>query len=284
MDTAVAPSFPPAAARPRFGILGWFAGSLSRHWDLLWQMALTDLRGRYVGSSLGLFWSVIHPLVMIFIYTLVFSKIMGARLAGSSDPYGYGLFLCAALLPWIAFQEVVVRCTTLFPDNANLVRKIAFPKSVLYGFVTLSTAINLLLSLSVFVAALIITRHPLHPTMLLWLPLIALQLAFGLGIGVLTSILHVFVRDTAQLVGVVFQILFWMTPIIYVESALPASLQRIERFNPLRAFSMSHRMIVLDGTAPGWRTLLFVFALTTATLVVAVVTYRRFRGEILDEL
>ncbi len=284
MDTAVAPSFPPAAARPRFGILGWFAGSLSRHWDLLWQMALTDLRGRYVGSSLGLFWSVIHPLVMIFIYTLVFSKIMGARLAGSSDPYGYGLFLCAALLPWVAFQEVVVRCTTLFPDNANLVRKIAFPKSVLYGFVTLSTAINLLLSLSVFVAALIITRHPLHPTMLLWLPLIALQLAFGLGIGVLTSILHVFVRDTAQLVGVVFQILFWMTPIIYVESALPASLQRIERFNPLRAFSMSHRMIVLDGTAPGWRTLLFVFALTTATLVVAVVTYRRFRGEILDEL
>jgi lipopolysaccharide transport system permease protein len=284
MSAGVAPSFRPVSSRPRFGMLGWFVGSLSRHWDLLWQMALTDLRGRYIGSSLGLFWSVIHPLVMILIYTLVFSKVMGAKLAGSTDPYGYGLYLCTALLPWIAFQEVVIRCTTLFPDNANLVRKIAFPKSILYGFVTLSTAINLLLALGVFVLALIVTRHPLHPTMLLWLPLIALQLVFGLGLGVLTSILHVFIRDTAQMVGVLFQVLFWMTPIVYVESALPASLQQFQRFNPLRAFSASHRMIVLDGAAPSWDRLLFLVGLTAATLALAVVTYRRFRGEILDEL
>ena len=71
-------------------------------------MTLTDLRGRYVGSSLGLFWSVIHPLVMILIYTVVFSQVMGAKLAGSSDRYAYGIYLCAALLPWLAFQEVVV--------------------------------------------------------------------------------------------------------------------------------------------------------------------------------
>jgi homopolymeric O-antigen transport system permease protein len=284
MNAGVTPSFPRASRAQRFGMLGWFAASLSRHWDLLWQMALTDLRGRYIGSSLGLFWSVIHPLVMICIYTLVFSKVMGARLAGSTDPYGYGLFLCAALLPWIGFQEVVVRCTTLFPDNANLVRKIAFPKSILYGFVTLSTAINLLLALGVFLVALVATRHPLHATMLLWLPLIALQLAFGLGLGVLTSVLHVFIRDTAQMVGVSFQVLFWMTPIIYVESALPAPLQRLERFNPLCAFSATHRMLVLDGTPPSWDRLLFLVGVTAGTLVIAVLTYQRFRGEILDEL
>jgi lipopolysaccharide transport system permease protein len=269
---------------PRFGLLGWFVGSLSRHWDLLWQMTLTDLRGRYIGSSLGLFWTVIHPLVMILIYTVVFSQVMGARLAGSSDPYAYGLYLCSALLPWIGFQEVVLRCTTLFPDNANLVRKVAFPKSILYGFVTLSSAINLLLALTVFLLALALTGHPLHATLLLWLPFIALQLAFALGLGVLASVLHVFVRDTSQMVGVFFQVLFWATPIVYVESVLPAWLQRLERFNPLYVFSTTHRYIVLYGLVPGVQRTLVLVALTAGTLAVALVAYRRFRADILDEL
>ena len=276
MDTGLRP--------PRLGLLGWFAHSLSRHWDLLWQMALTDLRGRYVGSSLGLFWSVIHPLVMITIYTLVFAKVMGARMAGSTDTYGYGLYLCAALLPWIAFQEVVLRCTTLFPDNANLVRKVAFPKSILYGFVTLSGAINLGLSLAVFLLAFVVTGHPLHATLVLWLPLIVLQLLFGLGLGILASVLHVFVRDTAQVVTVLFQVLFWATPIVYVESALPAWLQSIERFNPMNVFANAHRAVVMYGTPPGVRGAMALTALTALTLGLAVVVYRRFRADVLDEL
>jgi lipopolysaccharide transport system permease protein len=247
-------------------------------------MALTDLRGRYVGSSLGVFWSVIHPLVMILIYTLVFAKVMGARMAGSSNPYGYGLYLCAALLPWIAFQEVVLRCTTLFPDNANLVRKVAFPKSILYGFVTLSGAINLGLALSIFLIALVVTGQPLHATLLLWLPLIVLQLLFGLGVGILASVLHVFVRDTAQVMTVLFQVLFWATPIVYVEDALPAWLQALERFNPMSVFANAHRAVVLYGTAPGLRGTLALTALTAVTLGLGVAVYRRFRADVLDEL
>ena len=132
----------------RPSLITWFVRSLMRHWDLLSQMVATDLRGRYVGSALGLFWSVIHPLVMIVIYTIVFARVMGTRLQGSGDPYAYGVYLCSGLFPWIAFQEIVTRSTTLFPDNANLVRKVAFPKIILYGFVALSTAVNLGLSLA----------------------------------------------------------------------------------------------------------------------------------------
>lgn len=270
--------------RPRFGLLGWFAGSLAHHWDLLWQMTVTDLRGRYVGSSLGLFWSVIHPLVMILIYTVVFSKIMGARLAGSQDPYGYGLYLCAGLLPWIGFQEVVLRCTTMFPDNANLVRKVAFPKSILYGYVTLSSGINLLLAVLVFLSAYALTGHTLHWALILWLPFIVLQLAFALGVGALTSVLHVFVRDTSQLVGVILQVLFWATPIVYVADGLPEWLRRLERFNPLYVFSMAHRRIVLDGTLPSPLATLALLAMTAVTLAIGILAYRRFRAEILDEL
>jgi lipopolysaccharide transport system permease protein len=273
-----------AAVEPRRGLLAWFVTSLARHWDLLWQMVVTDLRGRYVGSSLGLFWSVIHPLVLIVIYTVVFSKIMGARLAGSQDPYAYGLYLCAGLLPWIGFQEVVLRCTTMFPDNANLVRKVAFPKSILYGYVFLSSAINVLLAVLVFLSAYALTGHRLHPALIVWLPFIVLQLAFALGLGVVTSVLHVFVRDTSQLVGVVFQVVFWATPIVYVADALPEWLRRLERFNPLYVFSAAHRAIVLDGSLPGPWTMLALVVMTAATLAIGMLTYRRFRGEILDEL
>jgi lipopolysaccharide transport system permease protein len=274
-----------AAWQPsRFGLLGWFAASLSRHWDLLWQLTLTDLRGRYVGSSLGLFWSVIHPLVMIGIYTIVFSRVMGARLAGSTDPYAYGLYLCAALLPWMGFQEVVTRCTTLFPDNANLVRKVAFPKSILYGYVALSAAINTGLAITVFLVGYVATGHAVHPTLLGWLGVVLLQLAFGLGIGIVTSVAHVFLRDTAQLVTVLFQLAFWATPIVYVADVLPGRLHALERFNPLHLFSSAHRTLVLDGRWPAAVPTTALVALTGLMLAAGLVVYRRFRADILDEL
>ena len=271
-------------AEPRRGLLAWYLTSLTHHWDLLWQMVVTDLRGRYVGSSLGLFWSVIHPLVMIVIYTVVFSQVMGARMPNSQDRYAYGLYLCSGLLPWMAFQEVVLRCTTLFPDNAGLVRKVAFPKSILYGYVTISSAINMFLAIAIFMIAYFLTGHRPHATLLLWLPFIALQLAFGLGLGVIASVVHVFLRDTSQLVGVGFQLLFWATPIVYVANVLPPWLATAQRFNPLYAFTSVHRMIVLDATLPGAFRVTWLVALTAATLGAAILVYRRFRGEILDEL
>jgi lipopolysaccharide transport system permease protein len=164
------------------------------------------------------------------------------------------------------------------------VRKIAFPKSILYGYIVLSSAINLLLALTIFMMAYLVTGHGLHLALLAWLPLIALQLAFGLGIGVLTSVVHVFLRDTAQLIGVAFQFLFWATPIVYVANVLPAWLAGIERFNPLFAFTTAHRTIVLDGAPPSLTRIAFLVAITAATLGASVVVYRRFRGEILDEL
>src|SRR6266404_726242 len=265
-------------------IIVWVARSVSRHWDLLGQMVTTDLRGRYVGSSLGVFWSVIHPLVMIVIYTVVFSRVMGARLAGSSDPYAYGIYLCSALFPWITFQEIVTRSTTIFPDYAGLVRKVAFPKVILYGFILLSSAINLGLALTIFLTAIALTGHSLHATLVLWLPLIALQLAFGLGVGMLLSVMHVFVRDTAQLVSVGFQVLFWATPIVYVEDILPSWLRRVEALNPLYLFTTTHHDVVIHGQVPSVSRMALLLLLTTSSLALGTIVYRRFRPEILDEL
>ncbi len=273
----------PAVLRP-FSLLAWVLRSLTSHWDLLWQMVSTDLRGRFVGSNLGLFWTVIHPLVTITIYIVVFSQVMGARLPGTADRTAYALYLCAGLLPWISFQELVVRLTTIFPDNGNLVRKLAFPKVLLFGYVTLSSAITLAIGLSVFLLAIVLTGHAVPAVLLLWVPFLALQLAFGLGLGMITSVLHVFVRDTAQFVAVAFQLAFWATPIVYVESILPPWLQRLEVWNPLAVFSRTHRDIVLLGAAPDATRTLCLVAMTGVTLAIGTLLYRRFRADILDEL
>jgi lipopolysaccharide transport system permease protein len=276
-----------SALRFRSGPLGVVTSilrSLSHHWDLLWQMVATDLRGRYVGSSLGLFWTVIHPLVMITIYIVVFSQMMGAKLAGSTDRYAYGMYLCSGLLPWLAFQEVVVRLTTIFPDNGNLVRKIAFPKALLFSYVTLSSAINLSIGLGLFVVAMMVTGHAVHGVFLLWIPFVALQLAFGLGLGIITSVLHVFVRDTAQFVSVAFQLAFWATPIVYVDTILPDWVREAQYWNPLAAFARTYHDIVLYGVAPSPLRTASLLGLTCITLAIGTALYRHFRADILDEL
>jgi lipopolysaccharide transport system permease protein len=184
----------------------------------------------------------------------------------------------------MGFQEVVLRCTTLFPDNANLVRKVAFPKSVLYGYVALSSAINTGLAIAVFLVGYVATGHALRPTLLGWLLVVLLQLAFGLGIGIVTSVAHVFLRDTAQLVTVLFQLAFWATPIVYVVDVLPARLRALERLNPLYLLSSAHHALVLDGRWPEAAPIAALVALATATLGAGLVVYRRFRADILDEL
>src|SRR5262249_62005485 len=113
-----------------------------------------------------------------------------------------------------------------------------------------SSAINLILAVGVFLSAYLLLAHTLPLALLVWRPFIVLQLAFALGLGVLTSVLHVFVRDASQLVAVIFQVVFWATPIVYVESGLPEWMRRLERFNPLYVFATTHRSIVLDGVLP----------------------------------
>jgi len=141
------------------------------HRDLLWQMVGNDLRGRYVGSFLGLFWNVIHPLIQILIYTVVFSQLMGARLGGSpsSSPYAFSIYLCAGLLPWGVFTEIITRCTGVFWENANLVKKIAFPKALLYAYVVAASATNLVIIMTAFLVFLwLVNALPPLVLLLVW--------------------------------------------------------------------------------------------------------------------
>jgi len=230
------------------------------------------------------FWSVVHPLVLISIYTLVFSRVMRARLAGSAGPYDYSVYLCSGLLPWIAFQEVLGRSTTVFLDQANLVKKVAFPKTLLHGYVLGAAAINLVLMLGLFSAFLILVGRPLGWTFALWPVFVGLQLMFAVGLGFFTSVLNVFFRDTAQIVSVCLQFWFWLTPIVYPAQVLPERFLFALSLNPLFRFTRVHQEIVLSGRLPSGLDSVALFALSLGTLGAGLAFFRLLRWRIPDEL
>jgi lipopolysaccharide transport system permease protein len=256
-----------------------------RHRDLLWQMVGNDLRGRYVGSLLGLFWNVIHPLVQIGIYTVIFSQVMSARLAGNTSPFAFSIYLCAGLLPWTVFAEIVNRCTGVFLDNANLVKKIAFPKVLLHTYIVVAGAVNLAIMVGVFLVFLwAIDAVPGFVPLLVWTVFLVLQLVFAMGIGFVTSVLNVFFRDVAQLTAVLLQIWFWLTPIVYVPAIVPPAAAELFRYNIMFHFTTIHHQLVLQDRLPAVSDGLFLAGVSLGSLAIGLACFRSLRRRIPDEL
>jgi lipopolysaccharide transport system permease protein len=261
--------------------------NIVHHRDLLGQMVGNDLRGRYVGSFLGLFWNVVHPLIQIFIYTVVFSQIMGARLGGDSSPspYAFSIYLCAGLLPWGVFVDIINRSTGVFWENANLVKKIAFPKLLLHAYVVIASVMNLVIIVAVFLVFLwLVNALPSFVLLLTWGAFLLLQVLLAAGIGLFTSVLNVFFRDVAQLTAILLQIWFWLTPIVYVPSVLPSWVREVLPLNIMARFTSIHQALVLRSELPSLTESLFLAEITLGTLVLGMLCFRVLRRRIPDEL
>jgi lipopolysaccharide transport system permease protein len=257
-----------------------------RHRDLLLQLVITDLRGRYAGSVLGVFWNVIHPIVLIAIYTLVFSQVMRARLGPVSDsPFAFSIYLCAGILPWQVFAEIVQRSTGIFWEQANLVKKVSFPALLLHAYVTVVGAVNLILLggiLTIFLA--VIGLLPPLSAGVAWVGLLILWLLFALGLGLLSSVLNVFFRDIAQIVTIVLQLWFWLTPIVYVVDILPERFAPFVRLNLLYHYAGISQALVLHGRIPEWTAWLVPVTSTSLALLLGLAVFRLLRTRIPDQL
>jgi lipopolysaccharide transport system permease protein len=203
---------------------------------LLRDLTKREFKMRYLGSMLGSSWNLIHPLVMILVYTLVFSQVMHSRLGANSGPFAYSLYLCSGLLAWSFFQETVTRGVNTILDNAAFMKKMAFPPVVLFGATVASAAINFAIAFGLFTIALVILKPVSIVFYLTFLFVVALLAVFGFGIALGLGCLNVFLRDVQQLVAVTFQLWFWFTPIIYLVDALPEMAHKLIIFNPAYAF------------------------------------------------
>lgn len=244
-----------------------------------------EFQQRYTHSLLGGLWAILNPLTMIIIYTVVFAGIMRPTLPGQeNNPFAYSIYLCAGLLPWAAFADLVGRMQGVFPQYGNLLKKTSFPRSCLPIIVALSTLIDFLIIFSLFLLFLWSSGHFPGSVIFAFIPVFLIQWLFGLGLGLLTATLNVFFRDVGQFVGVLLQFWFWLTPIVYSATGLPATVQSWLWLNPLYPLIKAYQDLFLRHLIPDWSSLIGITGLAVLLLGLAGRLFLKLAGELVDEL
>lgn len=243
-----------------------------------------DLRMRFVRSKLGALWMIVHPLMQVLIFATILSEVLAAKLPGVNNKYAYALYLMSGTLCWSMFAETIGRGVSLFVENGNLMKKLAFPRICLPMIAGGAMLVNnLLLLVAIFAVFAMLGHFPGVQT--LWLPLLMLlTLGFAMAIGLLLGVFNVFVRDIGQVVPVVLQALFWLTPVVYSINILPEDVQELFKLNPLFPLVTAYQGVLLYDRAPSWMALL---PLTITTLVLgaaSLIIFRRASPEIVDAL
>ncbi len=233
---------------------------------------------------LGVAWTVINPLAMIVVYTVIFAQVMRTRLPGVDNTFAYSIYLCAGVLTWGLFAEITGRAQNIFLEHANLLKKLSFPRLCLPIVVILNAMLNFFIIFGLFTIFLLITGNfPGWPYLAL-IPLLVIQITFSIGLGITLGVLNVFFRDVGQLFGVVLQFWFWLTPIIYSISILPESMRTIMAFNPMAELMVAYQAILVNGQWPQWHSLWLVTLLAVLLCVMAMRLFRNHAGEMVDEL
>lgn len=263
--------------------------SLKRHYPLILQLIKREVVGRYRGSLLGMLWSLINPILMLAIYTFVFSVVFKIRMDqqdGSiyDDKFAFALVLFVGLIIFNLFSECLSRAPGLILANVNYVKKIIFPLEIL-PLVNLGSALfHASISFSVLLGFLLLIEHPIHWTSI-YLPIIVLPLLFLiLGLSWFLASIGVFVRDIGQFIGLILTMLMFMSPIFYPASALPASVRDYLFLNPLTFIIEQTRTVILYGQSPNWIGLAAYYVIALLIAWAGMVWFEKTRKGFADVL
>lgn len=269
--------------------------------ELLRNLTLREVRGKYKRTALGQGWSLLNPLASMAIFTLVFGVLLKAN-PPVGDPSGldvFALWLAAGLLPWAFFSGAVTTGMQALLTNANLLKKVYFPREVLVTASVLSFVVSFATELAVLTGALLLFGGQPLP----WLPLVAVAVAlltaFALGLALALAIANTYFRDTSYLMAIVFQFWFYLTPIVYPVTLvdqtvaargglslfgwdLPAS--QLYALNPMNRFVDVFRTLLYDNRLPSWQDWSGVTLSAAVSLLVGVAVFRRFAGRLVEEL
>lgn len=248
------------------------------HWELVTALVAKELKVRYKGTFLGYVWSIIHPLALTFIFALVFKDIFK-----TSIPH-FHLFLLSALFPWNWLSASVAGAATSFVDNAILIKKVRFPRLLIPLATVLNNMVHFLLSLPVFLAFSLVAGVFPSWTWLAGVPLlIVLELAFVFGVALAVASFNVYFRDVAHLVGVVLNLWFYATPVVYSLDMLPARVQHVLAFNPATYLLTAWRDLMLHN-ALDIATITRMAAISAGALVCGLLVFRRLERGFADVL
>ena len=243
-----------------------------------------EFQSRYQQSLLGSLWAVLNPLAMIVVYTVIFSQLMKARLPGIDSSFAYSIYLCAGSITWGLFSEIIMRCVSIFIDNANMMKKIQFPRICLPIIVMASAIINFVIIFALFMIFLFIIDYLPGWKIVGIIPLLIVQILFAGGMGILLGVINVFFRDVGQCLNVFMQFWFWFTPIVYPHTIIPENLRFLLNFNPMYHIIKGYQDIFMNRVWPDWTGIIILGVISLCICLITLRLYRNHIGEVVDEL
>lgn len=259
--------------------------SLWRNRTLVWQLTKRDVLGRYRGSTMGLLWSLFNPILMLAVYTFVFSVVFQARWGeGGTSKADFAIILFAGLIVHALFAECINRSPSLILNNVNYVKKIVFPLEVLPWVAMGSALFHATISVAVLLIFFAAVHGFLNWTAIL-LPIVVLPLVvLTIGLSWFLASIGVYMRDIAQLTGILTAILLFLGPIFYPVSALPADYQTLIHLNPLTFIIEQVRAMLIWGKLPAWGGLALYTAAATLVAWVGFAWFQLTRRGFADVL
>ncbi len=264
-------------------MLGLFR-SLWEYRGFVWSSIRNEFVARFARSRLGGLWMIINPLAQVAIYALVLSNVLAAKLPGIDNRYSYALYLMAGILAWSLFSDIVNRCLTLFIDQGNLMKKMRFPRITLPVIVVGSCLLNYVLLLAALLVVFALFGQELTMQLFWIVPLTIIVTALAVGIGLVLGILNVFVRDTGQVVPIVMQAWFWLTPIVYPATIVPEDFKGFMAFNPMYPIATAYHDVLVYSRLPDIDGLIVPTVVAGLLLLLGLIMFRRAAPEMVDVL
>lgn len=246
------------------------------------DFAKRDFKERYIGTGMGQFWYIVSPLVMIFIYTVIFSDFMKMKLNIIDNSYAYSIYLVPGLFAWTHFSTVVMRLNTSFFEKAGLIKKINVPMYSFQLAILLTETFTFVVSMILGLGFLILVKQPITWTFLWLVPVIFLQSVFAFGLGVIFSLFTPFFKDMKEVVPIIIQLWFWMTPIIYMRKMIEDKYPFLLTYNPFCYFVEIYQKIFLYSKAPSLHTVFIIAIESFIVLLIAGYLYKKMVPTIKD--
>lgn len=254
------------------------ARHLAAHGGLLYALVWRDLTIRYKRSFLGVLWTMLHPLLLMLIFSIVFSALLGQRVPR------YPLYFLSAYLAWNFFAQTVVNAMLSVAWNGPLMKRVPVPPSVFTLSTTISGLVNLVLGILLLCGLMLATGVPLHGTMLFLPVSLALVGAFTFGVALALTAISVFLADVREMVQAALPALMYLTPIVYPIDIVPERFQWIIRFNPMFYLVDTMRLPIYEGMLPPWRTLGIAAAFSLAACVLGWIVFRHLAPKFHSQL
>jgi lipopolysaccharide transport system permease protein len=250
--------------------------------NLLSAFTRNELRGRYVGSSMGVFWAFLTPMLELLTYTFVFHTLLSVSFHPAGTTRHYVLFLFCGMLAWAGFADGITRCTNCITEHAHLVRKLNFPSIVLPAHLVLSTLVNQAFRLAILLIGVLLIGDGWSWHILLAVPFFLIQAAFTLGVGLFLATLNVYFRDMGHWVNAGLMIGMFVTPVFYPASAYPRQFVLLLYPNPMAQLVGIYQSLLLNQQVPAASSMLYAAVTAGIALVVGASVFAHNRRAFAD--